>query len=285
MIAAAIISLSFSFWLLRGKFTPVKQTILSRISLPIALINYQPIFSQDYFFRYQLALKYLNPDLDVAETQTLQKTVYQETVKEEITRQLASGYNIAISPQRLDREYTLIKNQQPDVIALFNNLSEETYKEKILKPYLLDTELKIWFNRQKQLNQQAYSKIEDFQKQLNSGAKFEDLSKYSQDKTSAETFGDLGFVEPTTLLPEILEIVDEMRYDETRIVASRFGLHLIQLLEKDNQGSNNSARIHLRQIFIPASSFDQWYENESKNFKIIKIIKIWKKWKLKSSII
>jgi peptidyl-prolyl cis-trans isomerase SurA len=72
---------------------------------------------------------------------------------------------------------------------------------------------------------------------LTSGsANFETLAKqYSQDGSAAQG-GDLGFAVPGQFVPEFQSVMDGLRVNEVSdLVVSRFGVHLIQVLERKQQ--------------------------------------------------
>jgi hypothetical protein len=59
-----------------------------------------------------------------------------------------------------------------------------------------------------------------------------------------------------------------------RKVASRQGLHIIKLEDKDNLGQDNGQRLHLKQIFLPGLGFEKWLELEIDKIKIIRLLNI-----------
>ncbi len=72
---------------------------------------------------------------------------------------------------------------------------------------------------------------------LTSGsANFETLAKqYSQDGSAAQG-GDLGFAVPGQFVPEFQSVMDGLKLNEVSdLVVSRFGVHLIQVLERKQQ--------------------------------------------------
>ncbi len=271
VILFIIANVIFIHWASTGKMTALKQKIFTFIPYPIALVNYQPVSAADFIFKYNLALKYAALNQASFKSQNLQKNTYDTFIQDKINNELANKNGIIIKDSQVNSEFSIMPGQEAASLKLYG-LTEKDYKAKVLKPYVVLTQLRIWFNRQQNLNQKTYTELANLQKQIDAGSKFTDFVKFSQDKASRETFGDLGFVESTALLPEILDTIDNMKYNETRIVASREGLHLIELLEKDNNGPGNSARFHVRQIFLPTSGFEQWQANETKKVKIIKII-------------
>lgn len=238
-------------WLNIGKLTPLKQKVLSRIPTPIAIVGSRPVWSTEYFKRLAILRAYQPKGMD---EQTYRNTVY-------------------------DR---LLQEKAEDLLTI--NSTAETYSTSIYIDQggkLLNewqnkrTSLQIWYNNQQQFNPEAFQKIERLQKLLADGISFEELAADNSQELLSKTFnGDLGYLEAKDLLPEILQAADSMKIGEVKQVVSREGLHLIKLEGRDNLGQDNGQRIHLKQIYVSESGFENWLNAEINKIKIIKLINI-----------
>ncbi len=76
----------------------------------------------------------------------------------------------------------------------------------------------------------SFKQAEDIIKQLNSGAKFEDLAKkFSLDKTCKDNGGLLGIIEKTTVSEEVWDTAISLRINEVSDpVQDRKGFHVIK---------------------------------------------------------
>ncbi len=92
----------------------------------------------------------------------------------------------------------------------------------------------------------ARTLIEDVQQRLLEGADFAEMARqYSQDPGSAEVGGDLGYSRRGEFVKPYEEAAFGLKEGEiSAIVESRFGYHLIQLLEKEGES------IHTRHILV-----------------------------------
>ena len=92
----------------------------------------------------------------------------------------------------------------------------------------------------------ALAAIEDLQSQLESGADFAQLARqYSQDPGSANLGGDLGYSRRGDFVKNFEEVAFGLEEGEiSGIVESRFGFHIIQLLDKETDA------VHTRHILI-----------------------------------
>ncbi len=81
------------------------------------------------------------------------------------------------------------------------------------------------------------SLLQSLRARLAAGERFEDLAReYSQDAT-ARAGGDLGYFPRGSMVPEFERAVEALEPGEVSdVVETRFGLHLIQLLERDAKG-------------------------------------------------
>jgi peptidyl-prolyl cis-trans isomerase SurA len=80
----------------------------------------------------------------------------------------------------------------------------------------------------------ARDKLLDFKKRVEAGqADFATLARENSQDGSAKEGGDLGWANPGQFVPEFEEVLDALKPGEVSApIVSRFGMHLIQLLER-----------------------------------------------------
>jgi peptidyl-prolyl cis-trans isomerase SurA len=80
----------------------------------------------------------------------------------------------------------------------------------------------------------AINQLNDFRRRLNARqANFADLAKEFSQDGSAPSGGDLGWANPGQFVPEFEEVMNSLAPgDISRPVVTRFGVHLIQLLDR-----------------------------------------------------
>lgn len=102
--------------------------------------------------------------------------------------------------------------------------------------------------------------IVQLRQRITSGnASFEDIAKqYSQDGSAAQG-GDLGFAVPGQFVPEFQSVLDGLKLNEVSApVPTRFGLHLIQVLErKEQQLTQKEMRERAREVLREKKTEEQ----------------------------
>ncbi len=96
-------------------------------------------------------------------------------------------------------------------------------------------------------DKQCITKLEQIRERIENGDSFENLARsYSEDPGSASQGGNLGWVSPGQMVPEFEKAMEKLKPGEvSKPVHSRFGWHLIQVLErrsKDNSAEYLRAR-------------------------------------------
>ena len=91
---------------------------------------------------------------------------------------------------------------------------------------------------------EAKAKADDVLKQLQNGAKFEDLAKkYSEDTGSAVQGGELGFARRGTMVPEFDNAIFTQKIGDIKIVKSQFGYHIVQVEERQQAHTQPLAEV------------------------------------------
>lgn len=91
---------------------------------------------------------------------------------------------------------------------------------------------------------EAKAKAEDILKQLQNGAKFEDLAKkYSEDTGSAQQGGELGFAQHGTMVPEFDQAIFSQKIGDIKIVKTQYGYHIVQVEERDPARTQTLAEV------------------------------------------
>lgn len=271
-----VLLIAGGFWLYTGTLTAAKTALFKALPYPLALVNGRSVSMGEFLFRFDVAKKMSGADVIAQNQAAAKRQIYGQLVNEEETRQVAAAHNVSVSQKEIDDEYAAQalqadpggKQSFEQLIAGYG-LSTAQFKSKIIEPRLLASDLQVWFNGQKELNKDAYAKAEAILKRLQNGENMVILAVgLTEDDTERGTGGDLGFVDPSALLQELREPVASMKVGDVKIIPSRFGLHIIKVEEQ------NANKVHLREIFIKTSDYNQWFQNQIKNFSVRQLVKI-----------
>ena len=267
IVAVALVLAAWLYW---PGMTAGKQKIFQSFSLPVALVNFRPISMPSLVATYQIEENLQNSQFSGPPSATPQAAL-QQLIYEQQVLQTGQGLGVAVSQSEIDEFYDNLaaQNNNLDSILSANGMTENSFKQEFVKPQLYLTDLQIWYNSQPSLNQQVYNQAQDLLNKINSGYSMQTLAAdYSQDTTGKLTGGDLGYIDPTSLLPELREPVIDLKEGQAAVIPGRDGLHIFRL-----EGKNGNL-LHLRQIFLTGGDFQSWLNQKISNYKVIKLVKV-----------
>jgi hypothetical protein len=264
------------YWLYSGELTPQKTNIFLKLPLPVALTGNHPIPMKNFILRYNLAEQLSLSQPNGLSDGQIKQQAYNRLITDAETAQIAAKNNIFISQAQINADYAS-RAQAADLGSYKNfedllfsyGLDENDFKNQVIKPVLLSVALQTWFNSQNKFNPQEYALANSLVQRIQQGEDFSALAgQYSQDQTGQSLGGDLGFVQVKNLLKELQETVDAMPPGGVKIIASRFGLHIVRLEQKIGSA------VHLSQIFINTQGYNQWLIGQQQNIKVWQLFKI-----------
>lgn len=161
-------------------------------------------------------------------------------IKKDFKKQIENRFRIDMLKQK---RFGDIKISRREVEEFYKNYSDSL---PTVPPTVDISHILIELNPSDESLQEAYSKILKVQKLLKDGGDFAELAKeYSEDPGSASKGGDLGFVNRGDFVKEFEEVAFSLNEGEiSDIVQTKFGYHIIQLLEKQGE------KIHARHILV-----------------------------------
>lgn len=109
---------------------------------------------------------------------------------------------------------------------------------------------------------EAKQKMDALKERLDNGDKFEDLARQYSEDGSANSGGDLGWVNPGDTVPQFEQAMNELALNEiSQPIRSPFGWHIIQVLERRKQDmTEQAARIKARRE-IHARKAEEAYQD------------------------
>ena len=109
---------------------------------------------------------------------------------------------------------------------------------------------------------EAKQKMDGIKERLDNGTKFEDMARQYSEDGSANSGGDLGWVNPGDTVPQFEQAMNDLAPGAISApVRSPFGWHIIQVIERRKQDmSKEAARLKARQE-IRARKADEAYQD------------------------
>ncbi len=282
VVIVGIIVLVFGLiaWLYTGSLNGNKEKVFRTLPLPVAMVQSKTITRKDLYDRIDLAKKVL--EASGQPTTGLEKQLLDQLIETKKIDVIVDKYNVKASKEDLENSYQAIlkkfpNNNEDD----FKKTLEETYgmdintfKNEVVYQSVLQENLKLYFNQQESLNNEQYSKARDLIKQLDSGTSFEEVAKkYSEDTASKEFAGDSGFVKFSDMLPEFQTAIKDLSIGNTKIVASRYGIHVLRVNAIEGDSTNQAERSYnLQQIFIEPANFLNWLKSQTGQIKTVNLL-------------
>jgi peptidyl-prolyl cis-trans isomerase SurA len=121
-----------------------------------------------------------------------------------------------------------------------------------------------------QLNAQtAARRLAEYRKQIESGSKtFEDIARQYSEDGSAASGGDLGWASPGVMVPEFEQAMNGLALGGlSEPVTSRFGLHLIQVLERRDVAQDPKQLREQARNVLREQKFEQAYLDWTKELR------------------
>jgi len=144
-------------------------------------------------------------------------------------------------------------------IADFENniVKPDMYREKLFeKIKASDSEIVL-----------AKNKIDLAQKELGDKSDFVSVAEKYSEGESAKSKGELGWFSRAEMLPEIAQVVFDLKKGErSEIIESSLGYHIIVV--EDRKTENETDKVQLKQVFVRTNSFSDWLDKYVKNFDI-----------------
>lgn len=210
----------------------------------------------------------------------LRKGVLDRLVQAEILTEEAARFNLVVDEKEVEDEYGKIAaaegaNPEEKIQELYG-WSVAQFKEKVMKPYILQTKLATAVENDESLNASVKTRAEEALGKVKGGGDFAELAKeYSGDPSTAAEGGDLGWFERGIMVKEFEDSAFALgKGDVSDLVKTRFGYHIIRCddVEKDKK-TGEVTRVKASHILIPGTSVDEYLQTQTENAAIKKYVK------------
>ncbi len=210
----------------------------------------------------------------------LRKGVLDRLVQMEVLKEEAVRRNIVVSQKDIDDEYANFqKSGAEDPSAKILDMYGWTlaqFKEKVMRPYLMQQKLAEALQKDTELNAKAEAKAKDILAKLKAGGDFAQIAKdNSADPGSAAQGGELGWFDAGVMVPEFEQAAFALKVGQiSDLVKTQYGYHIIKLedIQKDKK-TGKVAKAKASHILIAGPSLQQYIEEKVKEAKVTKYVK------------
>lgn len=280
IIIAIIVIIGGSLaWLYTGTLSSAKEKVFNVLPLPAAIVDMKFISAKEVLTRITLA-KQLVESQGMTEADPAQ--IYDQLLETKKLAAIASNHKLSVSSAEIEEEYQNIVNQYGEgdeekfkvELDKTYHMSPDKFKNEVMRQEILQAKLSTWYSQQQDLNKSAYDKAKDLQAKIDGGQSFEEVTTaYTQDEATKDFGGDSGLIPFDDLLPEFRTELKDSKAGDTKLVASRYGLHILKILELNNDGPDGKRQVHMQQLFIKQDGFTEWLQKETDNIRVLKLLK------------
>jgi hypothetical protein len=263
------------------------KVLTKALPYPAALVNNNLIRYSDFtddlqtLNRFYSKLSERDPSGPAAPSDAeVRKTVMDRLIQNEVLKELAVKYNLTVTDKDIDDEFSKLASQPTadnksisDEIMDLYGWTVPQFKEKVLRPYLLQQKLAEVLQKDEELNKLAEDKAKEVLSKLKAGEDFVKLAaEYSADPSNAQNGGDLGWFGKGVMVPEFEAAAFALKAGDTSdIVKTQFGFHIIKVDEVKTE-NDEVTQVKARHILIPLTNVDEYLKDAVEKASVKKMI-------------
>lgn len=202
-----------------------------------------------------------------------EKNILNKLIENKLIENEAKKRGLAINPEDISQAVSRKMQEYGTGDYLKNNLTKlygwtvADFEENIVKPDMYKEKL---FENIRESDPEmvvAKSKIDSALQELNNKKDFASVARKYSEGESAKSDGELGWFDSSEMLPEISQVVFELKKgDRSDIITSSLGYHIV--LVEDKKTENGVDKVQLRQIFVRTNNFSDWLDKYVKSFDV-----------------
>lgn len=145
--------------------------------------------------------------------------------------------------------------------------------ESALEAFVLENKLAAWYvQHASTLEPPLAQRLAGVQQKLVQGVPLSELAEQFSEDTATKWFtGDTGYINLAEAIPEYRRGVQSLEIDRVGIVYTRYGAHIVQVLERITQEGTEYTRI--REIVLLPKGFESWLAKEKQAVPVVWYVK------------
>lgn len=213
--------------------------------------------------------------------QEIRKNAMDRLIRNELLLEEAEKFGVTVSQDEIDSEFkTLIGEDDgseiSDQISDLYGWSEDQFKLKVIKPYLLESKLAEALADDESISGQAKTEAESVRKQIEDGADFSDMAAaYSDDVSNAQNGGQLGWFGRGVMVEEFEDAAFGLEEGEvSEPVQTQFGYHLIMIDDTKLDSDGEVEEVSASHILFRTPTVDDYLKERLEAAKIKKYVAV-----------
>ncbi len=266
---------------------PSANEVIKIFPYPAALVNYEIIPYADFRDQVGTLTHYFQKQVELIAgvkmpaPEEIRQEVLDRLIKIKLAEQLARVYRISVDQSEVEAEFNKAvdeaggKDNVGGVLANLYNWTPNQFKEKVLRPFLIQKKLAQAISNDPDLNKGAEKRATMVLKLVKAGKEsFNDLAKkYSEDPGTASRGGELGFFGRGTMVKEFEEAAFALKPGETSgLIKTIFGYHIIRVEERKVDPVSKTEEIRAQHILIKTEDLANYlkdFETKSRIYQFI----------------
>lgn len=202
-----------------------------------------------------------------------EKEILNKMIEDKVIEILAKKQGFSVSKADVDKavsgqlaKYGTTKDVQDNLLNSYGwNLDD--FKTQVVVPTMYREMLTQYAAGQNASGTVSKTKIQQAQKELESGTDFAKVAADFSDGVSKENGGELGWVTKDQVVPELQDaLFGSKPLEKDSIIESSIGFHIVEI--ENRKKENNEDVLQLRQIFVAKNVFADWLETQKEKMKI-----------------
>lgn len=270
---------------------PAAQVVLKTAALPMATVNGDTISYAEFLGDITTLKRFyakLVADGEVEEASLppesdIRLNAFNRLVQNALLEQEALRRSVKVADADVEAEFEKLQSGQTGEQSIEQQISDlygwttEQFKEKVLRPYVLEAKVREALEADPAIGQAALDLANEVAGKAKAGEDFAELAKtFSADSSNSGTGGDLGWFGKGVMVPEFEAAAFALAPgDISDPVKTQFGYHIIRLDEvKKDKKTGEITEVKAAHILVQGVNVDQYLQDMFDNAKISKFVEI-----------
>lgn len=258
--------------------------IIEKTPLPIAIVGNDFVLYNDYNVVLAASLNSLDKESEVEKTTEMidevKTNILNRLIDIKMTESLANEYNVFLTDEEISNSlnnYIKEAGSEDEFKKILNDLylwTLDDFKEKLLKPFLLENKLNNYLAWSDDFNQDKKSKAEkilsEISPDISENGFIELVKQYSEDYSTIQNGGYLDSFGRGSMVKEFEDVAFSLPVGGVSgVVRTVYGFHIIMITSKNDENGTIAAR----HILIKARNLNDALEDRRNQISVTKLVK------------